>query len=320
MISFIQKQWFLVGLGAAALLGYLKPEWGVVLKEFDLFRIGIFLSFLATGLSLETQAVFRQITAVKAPLVALLSSLVLYPLLAYAAARPLLPDEMAIGIAIIATAPVTVSSGTILTAVARGNVPLSLLICIFSNILAIFTIPILLDLLLGVGHRVELPVLRMLGSLAVTVLLPLILGQLLRPLLKLVVRRWGRQIAVFQSSIIILIIFNAVSSSTGSLGEMGAALPGVVLFTIGLHLAMLVINNRIARLIGLDRSSTIAFTIHTSQKTMAVSYLVWAGYFAADYPAAFVPAIICQLTQMTIGTMVADYFRRTNRRYPSTTK
>jgi len=34
-------------------------------------------------------------------------------------------------------------------------------------------------------------------------------------------------------------------------------------------------NYGISKIIGLDRPSTTAFTIHTSQKTLAVSYLVW---------------------------------------------
>jgi sodium/bile acid cotransporter 7 len=60
---------------------------------------------------------------------------------------------------------------------------------------------------------------------------------------------------------------------------------------------------------GLDRPSVTAFTIHTSQKTLTVSYIVWAGYFAAQFPMAMIPAIGYHLTQMIMDSIVAQKFR-----------
>ncbi|MBE0584020.1 MAG: bile acid:sodium symporter [Desulfofustis sp.] len=309
MLSFLKQQWFIFSIAVAAAVGFVEPGWGAVLQDYDVFSIGIFLSFFATGLCLETRAILRQVRSVKAPVAALLSALILYPLLAWGAALPLLPAEFVIGVCIIATAPVTVSSGTIMTAIARGNVPLSLLICILTNFLAIFTIPAMLKVLLNAGQTIDLPILPMLGGLILKALLPLILGQFARPAVKGLVKRYSRHLAIFQSGIIILIIFNAVSNSADSLTDLGSSLIGVTVFMVCLHGFMLGFNYLFARLIRLDHASTVAFTIHTSQKTLAVSYIVWAGSFAADYPAAFIPAIICQLTQMTVGTFVADFFK-----------
>lgn len=318
MLDFLKQQWFILGIAAAAAIGFVEPGWGAVLQDYDVFSIGIFLSFFATGLCLETRAILRQVRSVRAPVAALLSSLILYPLFAWGAALPLLPAEFIVGVCIIATAPVTVSSGTIMTAIARGNVPLSLLICILTNFLAIFTIPVLLKLLLSVGRDIDLPVLQMLGGLALKALLPLILGLLARPAAKGFVKRHSHHLSIFQSGIIILVIFNAVSNSADDLADLGSSIIAVTVFMICLHLFMLAFNYLFARLIRLDRASLVAFTIHTSQKTLAVSYIVWAGHFAADYPAAFIPAIICQLTQMTLGTFVADFFKN-HRRSPART-
>jgi len=79
---------------------------------------------------------------------------------------------------------------------------------------------------------------------------------------------------------------------------------------ICLHLLIILINGIIARLLRLDLPSTAAFTIHTSQKTLTISYLVWAGYFAAKFPVAFIPAIAYHLTQMVMDTFIAHWFRR----------
>ncbi|MEE4314471.1 MAG: bile acid:sodium symporter, partial [Desulfofustis sp.] len=81
MLGFLKQQWFILGIAAAAAIGFVEPDWGTVLQDYDVFSIGIFLSFFATGLCLETRAILRQVRSVRAPIAALLSSLILYPLL-----------------------------------------------------------------------------------------------------------------------------------------------------------------------------------------------------------------------------------------------
>ena len=56
VIPFIQKQWFLIGICASVVLGYAYPQWGNLLRQYDVINIGIFLSFFCTGLCLETQS------------------------------------------------------------------------------------------------------------------------------------------------------------------------------------------------------------------------------------------------------------------------
>jgi len=310
VITFLQKRWFLIGIFFSSLLAYFNPAWGEALRSYDIFSIAIFFSFLATGLALETENILRQIKGVWAPVAATLSSLILYPAIAWLLALPLLPHEFVVGVCIIATGPVTISSGTIMTAIARGNVPLSLVICVLTNLLAIFTIPILLNLLLNVSSTVDLPVAQMLGDLVVKVLLPLVLGQIVRPLFKRLLSSFISHLSIFQSCIILMIIFNAVSSSAESIDRAGSSIAGVSIFIIFLHFFMMAVNYGVAALLKLDRASTVAVTIHASQKTLTVTYLVWAEYFAAAYPMAFIPAIICQLTQMTVGTVIVDFFRK----------
>ena len=123
------------------------------------------------------------------------------------------------------------------------------------------------------------------------------------------VRRYEHSFSIFQSCIIILIIFNVVSRSAEHIEQAGTGLLGILLFVVFLYILMLWTNYLIARLIRLDTPSLIAFTLHTSQKTLAVSYVVWAAHFAENFPTAFLPAIICQLVQMIAGTLVARFFK-----------
>ena len=122
--------------------------------------------------------------------------------------------------------------------------------------------------------------------------------------------RHGAAFSVFQQCIVLLIMFNAFSGSGARLVAAGGMLPAVFLFIVALHSLILHLNYGLSRLMRLDRASTSAFTIHTSQKTLTVSYVVWAGSFAAQYPLALIPGIVYHLTQMVMDTFVAERFKR----------
>jgi solute carrier family 10 (sodium/bile acid cotransporter), member 7 len=309
----IRKYWFFIGMALMAAIAFVLPETGTVIKHYNILNIGIFLAFLLTGLTLETSSVLKQLRDVKVLAAALFSSLIFFPAAAFYAARFFLgawPDFV-MGALIIGVAPVTVASGTVMTAMAGGNVPLSLFICVLGNFAAILTIPFMLNLILATDNAtVDLPVLQMLTGLTLKVLLPTLIGQVLRPRVRHRLPPHRAKISIFNQCIVLLIILNAVASSAGSILDVGPVLFLVLAFMTGLHVFMLVFNRYLAKIIGLDLPSVAAFTIHTSQKTLTVSYLVWAGYFAAAYPMALIPAIAYHLTQMIMDTFVAHRFGR----------
>jgi len=312
VISFLKKRWFLVAIAITATVGYIFPQSGEILRKINIVEVGVVAAFFITGLSLNPQNIGTQLRGLKAPLAAVVSALFLYPLVASITARPLLPDEFVIGVCIIATGPVTVSSGTIMTSIARGNVPLSLLICILTTVCSLFTIPFMLELLLNTQHHIDFPVHHLLVGLFLKVFIPAAAGQIIRPFIHRRIDRMARQLSFFQSCIIILIIFNAVNRSANSISLSSNHLLYLLLYMVFLHFLMVFLNYVISRVLKLDNPSLTAFTIHTSQKTLTITYIVWSGFFAADYPSAFIPAILCQLTQMTTGSILADCIRKKN--------
>ena len=315
--TLIEKYWFFIGIAVMAITAFSFPKVGAAIRTFRLLDIGIFTAFLFTGLTLETSSILRQMRDVKVLAAALFSSLLLFPAVAYGLATVVfrgMPD-FAVGVLIIGVAPVTIASGTVMTAIAMGNVPLSLFICVFGNFSSILTIPILLNAILRFGgEAISMPVLQMLFSLSVKVVIPTVIGQILRPWLKEVLAPHKMKISVFNQCIVLLIILNAVASSTDRILEAGGAIGLVAGFMVFIHMLMLAVNFGISRLIRLDAASTSAFTIHTSQKTLTISYLVWSGYFAVAFPMAMIPGIAYHLTQMIADTMVANWFSgRTDR-------
>lgn len=304
------KYWFFIGIVIVVFAAFNFPVIGAIFKEWNLLKIAIFIAFFITGLQLDTRTIVDEIKNIKALSASLISSLILFPLITFFLANLLLENstDFIVGACIIAVAPVTVISGTVLTGLARGNIPLSLFICISSNFTAIFTIPFSLNLLLQFNQNMDLPVLAMIKSLIIIVLIPTILGRLLRTSIKNHITSYKKLFSIFSQLIVLLIIFNAISSSTSKIAATGHKIIFIFLFMILLHTVILLMNFGISKIIRLNRASTSAFTIHTSQKTLIVSYIVWAGYFASDFPMAMIPPISYHLTQMIMDTFLAHRF------------
>jgi sodium/bile acid cotransporter 7 len=312
MNEFLKKHWFFVGIGVVVALAFSIPSLGMFVRDYKILKIGIFLAFLVTGMTLDTSDVIRQLKEYKVLFAAVISSLFFFPCVTYFAANAVFASQpdFFIGALIIATAPVTIASGTVMTGMAKGNIPLSLFICVLCNAVAIFSIPPLMSIFVSIAKPIELPVWKMMMSLIVTVLIPTIIGQILQGRMQKVIKAHKKKISIFNQSVVLLIIFNAVASSTTKLVDAGTAIILVFFFMIVLHNAFLFFNYRLAKLIKLDRPSVAAFTIHTSQKTLTVSYLVWAGYLADSFPMALIPCIAYHLTQSICDTILAEKLRQ----------
>jgi sodium/bile acid cotransporter 7 len=311
--EFFRRYWFFIGIIAMILVAFFLPSVGLFIKKYKILSFGIFISFLLTGLTIETSHIIEELQNLKVHGAALFSSLVLFPVVSYYLADTFFKahPEFVIGTLIIGVAPVTVASGTVMTAIALGNLPLSLFICVLGNLFSIITIPFMINLILRLAEvSITLPVFKMLIELSITVLLPVVIGQALRIRLKENIDSVKGRISIFNQCVVLLIILNALSSSVEGIINSGPVLFMVFLFMISLHILIIFINRIISGILRMDLPSTAAFTIHTSQKTLTVSYLVWAGYFAVKFPAAFIPAIAYHLTQMFMDTFVAHWFRK----------
>lgn len=307
-MTFFRRHWFFVGLAVVIMLAFACPKWGQTVRQSRVVNIGIFFSFLITGASLNLPRAGSRARHAGAVLAATLSALLLIPVMAWLLVRAILsktPDWV-IGTTLIASAPVTIASGTILTAMAQGDVALSLMICMATNVIGLFTMPFVFSLLLGAGPQIQMPVLRLLGGLLLTVLVPVAIGWGMRSRIRPWLGYWTRP---FGQVVVLFIIFNAASSSarrfsfTADFGYLG-------IFIVAMHIGILAIHYALARGLRLDAASVSAFTIHASQKTLTVSYLVWDGYLAVAYPLAMLPGIVYHLTQMVVDTFVAGAFRR----------
>lgn len=135
------------------------------------------------GLSLEFKDFYMVVKRPRAMLAGMLGQLVLLPLLAYVLVRALgLEPAIAIGVMLIACCPGG-SSSNVFSKLAGGDVALSVSLTAVSSIVTLVTMPLIMQWVAGVfGKAVDitLPVGNLLVQNLVTMLLPILVGILIR--------------------------------------------------------------------------------------------------------------------------------------------
>jgi len=310
------QYWYYLLIAATIAFGLAFPDSGRIIKDYNLLNIGIFLSFFATGLELDTISILAKKGNFRGLLAGIISHFVLFPALAFAAAKIFFGNNQGlfVGICLLSAVPVTMITATVLTKIAGGNTALSLLINVATNMLAVFTVPWTMKLLLA-HAEIHLPAAEIMNKIFVMVILPVILGQSGRWILGHSVRKYKREISVFCRFIILLIILNAVANSADKILLSANQVVLVMTAMIGLHGIVLLMNYEIAALLKLDPHSRFAFTITASQKTLGLSFIVWSGFFSS-FTMAMLPIICYHLTQSITDAWLANNFAKKHKGKP----
>ena len=135
------------------------------------------------GLTLQGKDFLLVLKRGKAVIAGMLGQLVLLPLIAWGVATILnLSELMTIGLVLIACCPGG-SSSNVFSKLAKGDVALSVSLTAVSSIITLFTIPLIMQVTTahtGEAIGIHLPVKNLLMQNIVTMLLPIILGILIR--------------------------------------------------------------------------------------------------------------------------------------------
>lgn len=210
---------FLLGMISAVFLAWLWPAPGAhggALHPELLNKLGVALIFFLHGLTLAPAA-FRSGT-LRWPLhlIVQVSTFVLFPLLGLALIALLgsrLSDDLRIGIFFLCALPSTVSSSVALTAVARGDVPAALFNATLSSVIGVFITPLWLTAVRPAGASGSLPIGAVIWDLVCWLLVPLAIGQLLRPVFGAFATRHKSQISRVDRATILLLIYTSFCDS-----------------------------------------------------------------------------------------------------------
>lgn len=268
---------FLVGMCAAVFFAWLWPAPGAhggALHPELLNKLGVALIFFLHGLTLSSEALKAGTLRWPLHLVVQASTFILFPLLglgmlALLAGR--LEPALGTGLFFLCALPSTVSSSVALTAMARGNVPAALFNATLSSLLGVFVTPLWLAAISGSGAH-GLPLGQVILDLLKWLVLPLAVGQLLRPKLGQFAGRHKPQIQRVDRATILLLIYTSFCDSfqAGIWQGQGlwALLSSALLCALLLAIVMLC-TTLFARWLRLPMPERIVAVFCGSKKTLA---------------------------------------------------
>ena len=315
--SFIQRNWFLLGILAAIALGMLLPEIGAGLNPGSRTSTAIVVAlFVITGLTLPAETIWRGLRNIRLHLylqVFIFCIVPLYFLATLTLTRSLIPESLRVGVFALACLPTTVSSCVIFAQMAGGNAVGALFNSTLANIAGIFLSPLILSFMLqnGLGVLPKGETIRILKDLALTIFLPFIAGQGARFLFaKAFISRRRSLFAILSNALILLIIFFAFCKSARNelLHDKAPQLLVPFLYLAVSHLILTAAAYGGARVLRLNGVDTIAVVFVAPQKTIAMGLPLLTTYFAND-PQMLALAIVPLLFYHPWQLLVAGFLR-----------
>jgi solute carrier family 10 (sodium/bile acid cotransporter), member 7 len=197
--------WLLPGIG----MGDYFPNLG------NLNDTGVFLIFFLYGLKLNPEKIRAGMNNWKMHLAIQLTTFALFPLLVlpfYLLVRGTSWELGWLGLFFLAVLPSTVSSSVVMVGIARGNVPGAIFNASLSGLIGILVTPVWMGLFLAKGGAALHPG-SILLQLVLQIILPVVLGLIFHPYLGKWVNRHLSQLAWFDKSVILLIVYEAFSKS-----------------------------------------------------------------------------------------------------------
>lgn len=235
---------------------------------------------------------------------------VLFPLLGLllvAVFGGILGTTVATGVLFLAVLPSTIQSSVAFTSIAGGNVPAAICAASVSNLVGVALTPALVALFLHQGGAgVSLDAITKVGM---QILLPFVIGQILRPWLGGFVNQHKTVTMFVDRGSIVLIVYAAFSASTVS--GLWAAVPLSTLVTVfavvWLFLALAMgAMVAIGKVSGLDKSDRAALFYCGSTKSLASGLPIATALFAPDILGAIVlPLMIYHMSQLLVCALVA---------------
>ncbi len=268
-----------LALIVAISLAALAPEPGASLLQAGFAPWLVALIFLVNGYQtdLKRRPAGKALGAATGLMVVI--NLMVGPLLGMATVMVLgLEGGIALGLIVMATVPPTLSSGIILTLIAKGDGLWALLFTVALNIFGIITIPLILPLVASLSEGVIIDPWPLFEKLVLLVLIPFLAGQLLQKFFG--EGRFSSVTKYIPTACITITVWLIMSNTVngfeeGSLFPLGSlALAGIGGFIIHGILFGLCLGG--AKSLKLPSKAVSAFAFTGSQKTLPVAISILA--------------------------------------------
>ncbi|MCF4007646.1 bile acid:sodium symporter [Corynebacterium uropygiale] len=299
---------------AAVVIAIIAPARGTFADVFGVATtLAIALLFFLYGARLSTQEALAGLKNWKLHLTILLFTFAFFPLLGILL-RPLehvVGHDLSMGILFLTLVPSTVQSSVAFTSIARGNVAGAIVSASASNLAGVFLTPLLVMLLMSTGSGVQID-----GSvfldIALQLLLPFVLGQLLR--------RWVKDVAANKATktvdrgSIAMVVYSAFSSGivAGIWSDISVwQVCFLVLLSVLIVAFMLYLTKAVPERLGFPRADVIAIEFCGTKKSLATGLPMASVIFGGSTLGLLIlPLMIFHQVQLMMCSWLAARYSR----------
>ncbi|EXS34861.1 MULTISPECIES: bile acid:sodium symporter family protein [Acinetobacter] len=297
--QFIQKTFALWVIIFAALALW-QPELFVWLKAYIPWILGIIM--LGMGMTMTVDDFKGVLQSPKAVLIGVVAQFVVMPGLAYVLCKLFnLPPEIAVGVILVGCCPGGTASNVI-TYMAKGNVALSVACTSVSTLLAPVLTPAIFYLLASQWLKIDAA--SMFISILQVVLLPIVVGLILRTWLKRQVESYIQVMPLVSVIAIVAIVAAIIGGSKAAILQSGLLILAVVILHNGLGYLL---GFTAARFFKLPYADSKAIAIEVGMQNSGLGVALAAVHFAAS-PITAVPSAIFSLWHNISGPALATYW------------
>ncbi len=297
--QFVQKTFALWVILFSGLALY-SPENFVWLKTYITWMLGIIM--FGMGMTMTLGDFKSVLQSPKAVTIGVFAQFIVMPALAYLLCKLFnLPTEIAIGVILVGCCPGGTASNVI-TYMAKGNTALSVACTSVSTILAPILTPAIFYVL--ASQWIDINAMSMLKSILQVVLFPIVLGLLVRAILKNKVDHYIQVMPLISVVAIVAIVAAIIAGSKAQILESGLMILGVVILHNGFGLLL---GFWAARIFKLPYTDCKAISIEVGMQNSGLGVALAAVHFAL-LPITAVPSAIFSLWHNISGSALATYW------------
>ncbi|XP_077983638.1 sodium/bile acid cotransporter 7-like isoform X2 [Glandiceps talaboti] len=318
----IKKNWFLIGIVVVIVLARIDPDIGIkggpLKPEITVKYLAVSFIFFNSGISLKTEELTSAVLHFRLHLFVQCFTLMFVPCVVWLLIQMLyltpINQWLLKGLLVVGCMPPPVSSAVILTKAVGGNEGAAIFNSAFGSFLGIIVTPLLLLLLLGTSSTV--PFSSIFGQLSVTVVVPLIVGQVVRRYIKDWLERTKPPFGQIGSGVLLLIIYTTFCDtfSNENLHIDHFSLLSVTCIVILLQMALLLLTFALSQLnfLGYSPADVVAIMFCSTHKSLTLGIpmlkIIYHGFDHLSHIS--IPLLVYHPTQILLGGLLVPLVRQ----------
>ena len=318
MLKLLALDRFTILLVLMVLLATLLPISGQLAYYFNILTtVAIAVLFFLHGAKLSREAVIEGMLHWRMHALVFIFTFLIFPLiglLSRPVLEPVLGQQLYWGFLFMCFLPSTVQSSIAFTSMAKGNVAGAVCSASFSNIIGMFITPILVSYFILGQSQHDFDPTKSIVQITLLLLVPFILGQLLRPFIFPQMRKFPSVVKVFDQGSILMVVYGAFSSAV--VAGLWQQVSGITLIYLTLACSVLLTVVMLLALylpkwLGFNQADQITIFFCSSKKTLA-SGVPMAQILFIGQPLGMIvlPIMIFHQIQLMFCGVIANHWSK----------